>query len=283
MTETKRERKTIRSITITDHTILSYDYDAMKEKVKYLAYGDEVCPTTGKKHLQGFAYAWKPMRFSTWKKLFPHAHIEEMRGDFRTNEHYCSKEGSYHHFGEKPNEHGVKNSLLKFKRKLDEGFDVEEIAEEEDFFPTYLQYNRGLHSYKNYIRKKAKQHDREMPDVYVRVGPAGTGKTRWMDEQFGTGGWIQAPDNNGHWFDGCDRDVILFDDVEIGSIPSFSLWKRLCDRYPLQVPIKGGFVTWKPKSIVFTSNSHPYEWWKDLNQLDKEAIARRIKDIVVVE
>ena len=30
---------------------------------------------------------------------------------------------------------------------------------------------------------------------------------------------------------GCDCDVVLFDDVEAGSIPPLLDWKRLCDRY----------------------------------------------------
>lgn len=259
------------------------DWDALKAKLRYFAYAHETCPTTGTPHLQSFAQAWKPMRLRAWKNLFPGAHIEQMRGRFRESESYCSKEGSLIEFGEKPNENGVKTSLINYKRKIDAGADVLEIAENEDYFPTYVQYRGGLTEYKNHVRKKQKQNDRTVPDVYVRIGPPGTGKTKWLDEQFGLDGWSTAPDNTGKWFDGCDCDVVLFDDVEAGQIPPLSLWKRLTDRYPLQVPIKGGFITWKPTTIVFTSNSHPYEWWKDLSDFDKGAIERRIKEIVVVE
>jgi hypothetical protein len=48
-------------------------------------------------------------------------------------------------------------------------------------------------------------------------------------ETYGIGNWVTTPDNNGHWFDGCDHDVILFDDVETG-IPSPSFFKRLTVR-----------------------------------------------------
>jgi hypothetical protein len=74
-----------------------------------------------------------------------------------------------------------------------------------------------------------------------------------MDETYGIGNWVTTPDNNGHWFDGCDNDVILFDDVEVNVIPSTSLFKRVTDRYPIQVSVKGGFITWKPRVVVFTS------------------------------
>lgn len=272
-----------RNACITDHNVREYNWDEIKLKVKYLAYAEETCPTTGKKHLQGFACGWKQMGLTAWKKVFPGAHIEPMRGQIRENEAYCSKEGTLKEFGEKPNENGQKSSLLTYKRKLDEGADVLDVAQEEDHFQTYLMYRNGLHEYKRHVRAKAIQSDRTAPDVYVRIGPPGTGKTRWMDEQFGLDGWTQAPDNTGRWFDGCDRDVILFDDVEAGAIPPLSLWKRLTDRYPLQVPVKGGFITWKPRTIVFTSNSHPYSWWKDLSEFDKGAIERRLKEVVVVE
>ena len=119
--------------------------------------------------------------------------------------------------------------------------------------------------------------------MYVRIGPAGTGKTKWLDDTFGKTGWSFAPDNTGRWFDGCDRDVIVFDDVERGQIPPLSLFKRLTDRYGMQVPVKGGYIYWKPRTIIFTSNSHPNEWLPELSEMDKEAIERRITDITVVE
>ena len=259
-------------------------WEEVKGKLRYFAYADEVCPDTGTPHKQGFAYAWKGMKFPAWKKLFPTHHFECMRGNFRENDLYCSKEGRLTEFGEKPNKNGEKKGLIDYKEQIDNGVAVLEIADKDpELFQTYCQYRNGLKEYASYKRRKMVQLNRDVPDVYVRIGPPGTGKTKWLDDTFGLDGWITAPDNTGHWFDGCDCDVILFDDVEIGSIPSLSLFKLLTDRYPLQVPVKGGFITWKPKTVVFTSNSHPFEWWKDLSEFDKGAIERRLKDVVVVE
>jgi hypothetical protein len=98
-------------------------------------------------------------------------------------------------------------------------------------------------------------------------------------DTYGIGNWVTAPDNNGHWFDGCDHDFILFDDVEAGAIPTTSQFKRLTDRYPIKVPFKGGFITWKPRVIVFTSNSHPKQWWPELSDFNLAAIERRITSI----
>ena len=54
-----------------------------------------------------------------------------------------------------------------------------------------------------------------------------------------------------------DSGVVLFDDIEASACLPISLFLKLTDRYPHQVPIKGGYITWKPKVIVFTSN---YPW-----------------------
>lgn len=269
------------------------NWEDIRSRIRYFAYAEETCPSTGRKHYQGFAQAWKPMRATTWNQLFNTKREGEegfqatffsiMRGSFRSNSAYCAKEGQLTEFGEKPEEHGVKSSVTRFKTRLEEGEEPEDIAEEDDNFMTYLMYRKGFQQYKSHIRKKQKLHDREQPNVFVRYGPAGTGKTRWMDDYFGIGNWTYAPDNTGKWFDGCDRDVILFDDVEAGQIPPLSLFKRLTDRYPLQMPVKGGFITWKPKSIVFTSNCHWTTWWNNMSPNDREAVSRRITSEVRVD
>ena len=90
--------------------------------------------------------------------------------------------------------------------------------EHEEHFATVMRYERGrsFTKYSEYKRAKKCQDDRTAPDVYVRIRPPGSGKTKWLDDTFGTSGYTIAPDNTGRWYDGCDNDVILFDDVEAG-------------------------------------------------------------------
>ncbi|ALY05860.1 replication-associated protein [Ctenophore-associated circular virus 3] len=252
--------------------------------LQYIAFGLETCPSTQRQHWQGFAYSYTKMTHKKWRETFPGAHIEEMKGNFRQNEVYCSKEGTYTEFGIKPMENGKKRSLAEMKEQLDNGEKPVEVATKSDkMFGTFLQYRSGLNEYAQYIREKKLKLNRDVPDVYVRIGPSGTGKTRWLDDTFGLDGWTFAPDNTGHWFDGCDCDVICFDEVEAGAIPSLSTWKILCDRYGKRVPVKGGFIYWKPKVIVFTSNQPISKWWPNLTEFDLIAIERRCKEIVVVE
>jgi hypothetical protein len=61
-------------------------------------FGREVCPTTGKKHLQGFLHLKKPMR-NTELKLPMNPHLEPCKGDEASNTKYCSKEGDFFKYG----------------------------------------------------------------------------------------------------------------------------------------------------------------------------------------
>jgi hypothetical protein len=148
-----------------------------------------------------------------------HNHVEEMRATFDQNEDYCSKVGRLIELGSMPAQ-GTRNDLINVKKAIDSGKRPMEIADEqEEHFGAVMKYNTNLEKYFQYKRAKRLQDDRTAPDVYVRIGPPGSGKTKWLDDTFGTSGYAIAPDNTGRWFDGCDRDVILFDDVETGQVP----------------------------------------------------------------
>ena len=291
-TETKPKNATFRLACFTIYgengeRPADLDWDKLSKHLRFLAYGHEICPSTQRPHLQCYAYSKTPMRMTQWLQVLgpKKHHIEKMRGSLAQNERYCSKEGQFIKFGTEPAQ-GTRTDLVDVKELLDSGKRPMEIADEhEEHFATVMRHEKCFSKYAEYKRAKKLHDDRTMPDVYVRIGPPGTGKTKWLDDTFGTSGYVIAPDNTGRWFDGCDHDVILFDDVEAGSIPPFSLWKRLTDRYPFKVPIKGGFITWKPKTIVFTSNQLPEQWWPKLFDQDafaRPAFDRRIKEIVCV-
>lgn len=272
--ETSETKRTWRKVVFTEHKEVP-EWDNVEHKLRFMAYAEETCPTTQKKHFQGFAYAKAPMRLQAWKKLFPTAHLEEMRGSFSDNETYCSKEGQLIKHGEAPMQ-GERKDLIGLKRKLDEEVKPLDLAMDDAYFGVVAKHHRFAETYIRHVREKRVNEQRDMPRVYILYGASGSGKTSWLDRKFGLSGYKRAPDNTGQWFDGCDRDVILFDDVEVEQVPPFSLWKRLCDRYPITLPVKGGFITWKPKVIVFTSNYSINEWWKELNVENQTARDRRI-------
>lgn len=252
------------------------------EDIRYYAYSFEV-GEEGTPHLQGYVVVWKKVSIIQLKRTFlRRAHFEVMRGTLEDSKNYCSKQADLIEFGSRPCQ-GRRADLIDVKRKLEQGQDVMDIAMEEQHFSTVMRHERFFNKVQNHIKRKKIEKARDVPDVYLRIGPTGTGKTRWLDDTFGPGKWAFVPDNTGKWFDDCHNyDVVCFDDVKVNEIPPISWFKKLIDRYPLNVPIKGGFAPWKPKVIVITSNSAPSQWWPDASSMDLDAIARRIGDNIEV-
>lgn len=81
-------------------TLYNYDKDDLERQLtlrlnqiarRYI-YGREICPTTQRKHLQGFIALKKPMRL-TELKIAGNPHLEPTVASEEANIKYCSKEG----------------------------------------------------------------------------------------------------------------------------------------------------------------------------------------------
>lgn len=164
----------------------------------------------------------------------------------------------------------LEEAFSVIKEKIDLGATMEELYQ--DHFFVFSRNRRHLEPYIN-----SRRCERIPPKVEVLIGATGVGKTRYVHElariHFGGDLWIYDGEKDKEWFDGyVGQRVALFDDFR-GEI-HFSRLLRLLDRYPCQVPVKGGFVRWNPERIFITSNVS-YEWWYDLRQPDLAALERR--------
>lgn len=56
-----------------------------------LVIGEEICPTTGKLHFQGYVRFGSNKRFSWWKNQFPSVHVEVRKGTEVEASEYCRK------------------------------------------------------------------------------------------------------------------------------------------------------------------------------------------------
>lgn len=160
------------------------------------------------------------------------------------------------------------------KRAIDDGINEREMWDR-DFY-MMVRYGRALNDYRLIC-----QQTRPVPKVYALIGPTGVGKSRFVHHvasTFDLSIWVHP---GGNWFDGYDgQDIALFEefrgDIEIGK------FLQVLDRYPVNVPIKGGFRYWKPRYIYITSNVSMENWYPNLDGPTLQALKRRFKSIEVV-
>lgn len=249
-------------------------------RLRFIAYGEEVCPDTGTLHYQAYLVCYKPTRLSQLIKWFGSGHhFEPMYGTLQQNETYCSKEGSFTKLGDEPKQ-GERHDLIGFKRQLEEGKSPLEVAEDDGHFGTYVKYHTGMEKYASHLAKKKRNAMGFCPpSTYLRVGEPGLGKSKHVFELHPPGDIYTWEPDMGQFFDGyTGQPVVLFEDVQKGQIPPLGKFKRLLDGYPVTLNIKGGSAVWSPKTVYITSNELPLAWYDYPNPSHYEAIMSRIKE-----
>lgn len=138
----------------------------------------------------------------------------------------------------------------------------------------YYRYTRGIE--KGIQITNAVKPRTEKTCVHVIIGPAGVGKTTKAQQLAGQDAYFQMS-VNGMWWDGYDgQSAVVLDDFH-GNM-RFDYWKRITDKFPMQVEYKGGMRKFTSNMIVITSNLPPTQWWKEevLGTHGLSAMYRRI-------
>jgi len=148
MAQPRVKTEVFNALCFTDFSLRKWTIDELSEyKIKYVGYGVETCPDTKKTHHQGWLYAHTDAKrsFKAWKKVFKalgleKMHFEKMQGNFAQNAKYISKEGQLVEIGEKPMGNGKKRTIFEYKKQIENGESVLDIAESDEKFGTFLQY-----------------------------------------------------------------------------------------------------------------------------------------------
>lgn len=240
------------------------------EEMLYLVFQKEKCPSSGREHYQTFVVFKARKRLTTVKRIMGNSvHAEVARSDASTCIDYCTKTESRveppKEFGERPLR---KRKLMEMLKELS----VKEILEEE---PKMWRSVRQLREAKLQLISP-----RTIPtETILLTGTTGTGKSRicsLIAQYLGEAAWM---DPELVWFDQFQGQALAIVDEFRGCKPAMML--RLSDRYPLQLPIKGGFVQWTPSFMILTSNLTFNDIFGGEDMRTKDALKRRIKEYVV--
>lgn len=251
--------------------------EAVKLRAKYMVWQKEQ-GEAGTPHFQGYVSLKTQVSFNTMRTLLPGAHLSAARGSAAHNTTYCTKEegrleGPWTH-GSIPSQ-GRRNDLERLADTIrDEG-----LSTAQDKNPTMvIRYHRGMQALaSHYSTTQRVSEGFVKPKIIVYWGPTGSGKTR---KAYKKDKLLYACSSHTDtlWFDGyVGQKTILFDDFKGGI--KYRRLLQLTGGYPFSAPIKGGFVMLTHKTIIFTSNFHPDNWYLQ----DTPEFKRRLREFGTVK
>lgn len=227
------------------------------DKLRYICWGIEYCPTTDREHYQGFVVFPRTYRIRGAKSIIgggDNCHIEPRRGTRQQARDYCGKDGKFTEHGDLEL-HTTKEILEK---------DISYIKL--NYPLMYIRYHRGLSLLKN-----------EKGEIFRNIkvtwlwGKPGIGKTRYVMEKED----VYKLDYPYKWWDGYDNEsVILLDDIKDIHHLDRNYILNLLDGYRMRLETKGGHTWAKWTEVFITSNDKP--------EIHDDAISRRIHEIINV-
>lgn len=268
-----------------------HDYTGEEEEklmnldLRYLCYGREICPSTGKKHLQGFMILLNAKAMTavkTWIGL-SRIHLEKSLGTVEQNRAYCQKDGDFVEKGD-PVEQGKRGDLDDFKAAMDDGMDEQQLANEH--FKVWAKYPGLVKRYKNIQRESAKPvydlasfdwsdsfMDYDWNKSLILYGEPGIGKTEFAKALIGEGFLLVSHlDQLGHFLPEKHTGIV-FDDMSFRHLPRESQIHLVDTENERAIHIRYGVgIIPAGTKKVFTTNIHG----GNIVDLDDGAIKRRV-------
>ena len=222
---------------------------------RYMVVGREVCPTTGRKHLQGYLALKPGMKHDmNWlkKNMFPpeyrHAHWSRARGSPSDNIEYCTKEGNFVEFGIRPDaKQGSRSDIKALEERVRaHTLSPDQCAQEFTHFFCNGYYWKLLAQY-----SKPREHVANVIYIYSSTGYGKTTTVKKVCKALGKTFFIKMP--GCQWFDGYyNHDVILFDEYKSSyPVTHFNAW---CDGDPPNFQVKGSTVCGVSSFFIICSN-----------------------------
>lgn len=241
-----------------------------KPFARYIVFGEEIAPTTGTPHLQGYIELSNAMTISALKKRLQsnEIHIEERKGTALQAITYCKKEGKYHEAGT-PSQQGHRTDIDEIAAlAMDKTINLKQVAETSP--ATYIKFHKGIQA----LRCLQYEHRTKQPQVYWRWGLSGVGKTHYPTTHHPS---HYIKDGTMWWDNYTQEEAIIIDDFD-GKWP-YRDFLRLLDKHKYQGQVKGGFMPINSPYIYITCEHHPSHYWTG-NELKQ--VCRRLTKITNV-
>jgi len=260
----------------TDFELLDWAkiWEAKEDLIRYMVWGEETCPKSKKKHMQGWLQLKVKKTLGGVKKLIGSikTHLEACRGDEYDNDVYCKKDQKFTIKGKFVTQ-GQRTDLEGIKEMLDEGVSMKKVADAN--WEVYCKYHRAFDKYEQMVIKSKTKEFRHV-DVTVLKGPTGCGKTRIAVESEPED-YYKIQGDELKWFDGYEQQNTLVIDEYDNQINITKLLSLL-DGYQLRLPIKGGFTYANWTKVYITTNVE--EMHLGAKKEHKEALKRRVTRVV---
>lgn len=264
-----------------------------RERIRYLVWGREV-GESGTPHLQGYIhFASARVWSSAYEYVSPGlpAYLHPKDGTPQQASKYCKKDGDYDEFGELPVK-GARSDLREIAERVHkDGWNLcdEVRSPTPDFglITTAIRHHRHIEVLENAIgRSNCRDGSKDVEVIWCH-GLPGSGKSRWAFETYPKA-YVYAGSPGCLWFDNYNyEDTIVIDDFRGNKVVGadmckptidFSYLLRLLDRYPMQVPVKGGYKWLAATRFVITCPFSPEDAW-----CSSENIAQLTRRITTVK
>lgn len=250
-----------------EHPIIFNESD-----MRYLIQGYEICPSTGRPHLQGYMALKVQMSRNAWNKKYGPHNCRYADGDADQNKIYCSKDGKFTEFGKLPIS-GERNDLEQLKNRIIEGTKVDEITMENPMM--YHQYGRTLERIETIVNRG--KYRTWMTEGIWLHGKTGSGKSHAAFQGYNPEEYYIWNDDNGWWDGYKGQEIVIINDFR-GQIKYGELL-NLIDKWPHSVP-RRNHEPWPflAKKVIITSSLKPQEVYNNLYENDKiDQLLRRLQ------
>lgn len=257
-------------------TFTAYNVGEIAINCRFYGYGKEICPDTGRPHLQGFAYWDNAKTLSAAIKVLRPHHTEVAIGTLEQNIAYCSKGGDYTEVGDKPSQ-GARTDLLQLKDEIFAGKSVDEICLERPIM--YHQYGRTLQKIEDLRMRQVWRT--EMTTCTWYAGPTGVGKSHQAFAGYSPTTHYVLRDDVGWWEDYTQQDIVVLNDFR-GEM-KFNELLQMIDKWPFFVKRRNRpplpFVS---KHVIITCPKRPEELYFNIAD-DGDRIDQLLRRIDVVQ